>query len=105
MAWRSPWLIDAPRPSPPLSAAAFEPIEWGKLTIAPSFNTRLGLQHGDNVNYGLGALDSLGETERSVLYLALKPQFTLDFASSQSQHAYAGFSYGTIHLSAPPSAT
>ncbi|MEQ8497439.1 MAG: hypothetical protein RLW42_24745, partial [Gammaproteobacteria bacterium] len=45
---------------------AFEALEWGALRLEPSFNTRLGLQHGDNVNYGLGALDSLGETERSV---------------------------------------
>ncbi|MGE0484492.1 MAG: hypothetical protein AB7Q81_10160 [Gammaproteobacteria bacterium] len=75
------------------AAVAFDTIEWGDLAIHPTFNTRLGLQYGDNVNYGLGALDSLGETERAVLYLAAKPQFTLDYAMAEAQHAYAGFSY------------
>ncbi|MEQ8662888.1 MAG: hypothetical protein RLW62_18905, partial [Gammaproteobacteria bacterium] len=76
-----------------MPCAAFDAFERGALRLEPSFNTRLGLQHGDNINYGLGALDSLGETERTVLYLALKPQFTLDYALPETQHLYGGFSF------------
>ncbi len=75
-----------------LGAHAFEPLSVGDLTLTPSFNARLGLQHGNNVNYGYGALDSVGETERSTLYLAAKPQFTVDYALDQ-QRLYGGFSF------------
>ncbi|MGR8918988.1 MAG: hypothetical protein ACU85V_05165 [Gammaproteobacteria bacterium] len=73
-------------------AAAFDTLEWGPLSLDPSFNLRLGLQHGNNINYGLGALDSIGETERDTLYLSLKPGFetTLDLDGST---AYGGFSF------------
>ncbi len=61
-------------------ATGFEPLTFDALTLTPTFNARIGLQYGDNVNFGLGALDSLGETERSVLYLALKPALAVDLA-------------------------
>ena len=73
-------------------ARAFEPITIEHLTLKPTFQTLLGLQYGDNINYGLGAFDTLGETERTTLYLAVKPKFTLDLALDSSQ-LYSGFSF------------
>lgn len=73
------------------SVIAFDDVELGNLTLSPSFNSRFGLQHGDNINYGLGALDTIGETEREVLYVAFKPQLWLDFALDES-NLFAGVS-------------
>lgn len=73
------------------ASLAFEPIERGGLTLHPTFNTRLGLQSGTGINYGLGALDTLGETERSTLYLSFKPRLDLSYAAGASTF-YAGVS-------------
>lgn len=72
--------------------AAFEALTYENLTLRPSFNVRVGLQYGENINFGLGALDTIGETERSTLYLSLKPQFELDLALDESTF-YSGFSF------------
>lgn len=72
-------------------AIAFESVSFGGIEATPSFNARLGLQHGDNINYGLGALDSIGETERSVLYLALKPGLLVE-ATLDGARLYGGVS-------------
>ena len=74
------------------SASAFEAIEWGSLTVEPMLTARLGLQYGDNINYGLGALDDIGETERSTLYLSFKPEFHTRFDSARGEF-YGGFSF------------
>ena len=44
---------------------AFEAVQVGQLEIKPSFKTILALQYGEGINYGLGAIDRPGETERS----------------------------------------
>jgi hypothetical protein len=70
---------------------AFEPLTHDNVTLTPTLNSLLGLQYGDNINYGLGALDAIGETERAVLYLALKPKLVVNLALAQS-NLYAGVS-------------
>jgi hypothetical protein len=67
-----PLLLCAPLFAAP--AMALPPVEFAGLELTPTFQTLIGLQHGDNVNYGLGALDSIGETERNTLYVAFKPK-------------------------------
>ena len=59
-------------------AQALEAVQLGPLTVKPSFKTVLALQYGEGINYGLGALDSPGETERSVSYLVAKPKIDLN---------------------------
>ncbi len=77
-------------------ANAFETISIGKANIKPSFGTLLGLQRGNGINYGLGALDSIGETERSVLYLALKPKLEATLALAPTEVAGASSVYGGV---------
>jgi hypothetical protein len=78
------------------SAQAFEAWSIGGARFTPSFNSRLGLQYGTGINYGLGALDSIGETERAVLYLALKPRLDADILLPDSQLAGASRVYGAV---------
>ena len=59
-------------------AQAFEAVQVGLVTLKPSFKTILGLQHGEGINYGLGARDDLGETERSVAYMVAKPKIDVN---------------------------
>ena len=67
-----------------LPVSAFDAREIGNLTVQPSLNIRLGLQHGDGINFGLGALDAIGETERTVLSLAFIPKLDLSLALDAS---------------------
>ena len=73
------------------AAHAFDTLQFGDIEVDPTINTRLGLQYGDNINFGLGALDDIGETERSTLYLALKPEFHTRIQTGESQ-VYGGLS-------------
>ena len=83
-----------------LAAPTVQPAQsqhFGALTLSPSFNSRLGLQYGTGINYGVGALDALGETERTALFLVLKPRLNLDYALTQApligaSNVYAGVS-------------
>lgn len=72
-------------------AHAFDPVERGPLTLHATFNTRLGLQYGEGVNYGFGALDTPGETERSTLYLAFKPRLDVALDAGAAEF-YGGVS-------------
>lgn len=80
----------------PLCAAAFEAINFGNASITPTFRTLLGLQHGTGINYGLGALDTIGETERSVLYLALKPKLDATLALAPTPRVGESSLYGAV---------
>ena len=75
-----------------LSLFALPAIETTNLKIDPSFQTLVGMQRGTNINFGLGALDSVGETERSTLYVAMKPKFTAEYLLPESI-LYGGFSF------------
>ncbi|MEM7540481.1 MAG: alginate export family protein [Pseudomonadota bacterium] len=57
-----------------LPAYSFEAYEKDRLRAQLTINTRLGLQYGTGVNYGLGAFDSIGERERSTAYAMVKPK-------------------------------
>ena len=70
---------------------AFDDLEFGDLTVSPSLNMRLGLQYGTGINFGLGALDDIGERERSTLYAAIKPGFKTHWQRPSSQF-YGEFS-------------
>ena len=48
---------------------AYEAVQVGPVTLKPTIKTILGLRYGEGINYGLGALDALGETERARLAL------------------------------------
>ena len=67
-------------------------IESDGFSLEPTFQTLVGLQRGTNINFGLGALDSIGETERSTLYVAMKPKFTAEYRLPESE-LYGGFSF------------
>ena len=70
---------------------AFDDIKLGDVTVSPYLNLRASLQYGTGINYGLGALDAIGERERSTMYAAIKPGFTTSWQHANSE-AYGGFS-------------
>jgi len=74
-----------------INAHAFDDIKIAGATVSPTLNLRAGLQYGMGINYGLGALDDIGERERSVLYLSIKPGFTTSW-KTETAEAYGGFS-------------
>ena len=51
-----------------------------------------GIQYGSGINYGFGALDAPGETERAALYLAVKPGLDLSWALGNSEF-YSEFTF------------
>jgi len=53
---------------------AFEPVTVAGWTLQPGIEARVGLQYGDGINFGLGALDDIGETRRSSASLSLEPR-------------------------------
>jgi hypothetical protein len=71
---RARWLAGCLSFAVAAPAGAFEPRQWGSLSLTPELNTRLGLQYGEGINFGLGAFDAIGETERATLYLVVKPR-------------------------------
>lgn len=52
---------------------AFESVRLNEWLLTPTLELRFGLQRGSNINFGLGALDSLSEKERTNSSLALEP--------------------------------
>jgi hypothetical protein len=80
------------------AAQAFEPVRLGQLDLKPSFKTILALQYGEGINYGFGAIDSPGETERSVAYLVAKPK--VDLSLPLAHQALVGDSslYGALSV-------
>lgn len=72
-------------------AHAFDDIDVAGAIVSPTLNLRAGLQYGTGINFGLGALDDIGERERSTLYLSIKPGFTASWKRDEYE-AYGGFS-------------
>ncbi|MEM7468267.1 MAG: hypothetical protein AAF387_15460, partial [Pseudomonadota bacterium] len=70
---------------------AFETLQFNDITFDPSLNLRAGLQYGTGINFGLGALDDIGERERSTLYLSIKPGVNASWRQAHGE-AYGGFS-------------
>lgn len=66
------------------------------LKLDGSLNLRLGFRHGENINYGLGAvrgfgsLTPTGETSRNDLQMAIKPALLAEYALDGGE-IYAGF--------------
>lgn len=53
---------------------AFEPVTIDRLTLTPGIEARLGLQYGDGINFGAGAVDAGDETQRASASLSLEPR-------------------------------
>lgn len=66
-------------------ASAYELLQRGALLATGELNLRLGYRHGENINYGLGAvqgfgsLTPLGERSRDDLQLAIKPGLAVEY--------------------------
>lgn len=66
-------------------AAAIEFYDADGITAEAQVTFLGGIRYGTGINYGFGAIDAPGETERSVLYLAIKPQLDLNWAFEHSE--------------------
>jgi hypothetical protein len=72
------------------SPLAYELLRRGDLAAHGEVNLKLGYRHGENINYGLGAvrgfasLVSAGERSRDDLQFAIKPGLTVDYALEDS---------------------
>jgi hypothetical protein len=76
--------------------AAYELFNRDGLQAHGELNTRLGLREGYGINFGYGALNGFGalrnttgETERTDLQAALRPNFTASYALDHAE-AYGG---------------
>lgn len=67
------------------SVAAREIYDDGERSASAEIKFLAGIQRATGINYGFGAFDTPGETERSTLYLALKPQFDLSWDLPRSE--------------------
>ncbi|MGR9093414.1 MAG: hypothetical protein ACU85U_22810 [Gammaproteobacteria bacterium] len=74
------------------SAPAFEPVTVGGWTFMPGVEARFGLQYGDGINFGLGALDDIGETERTSASLSLEPHLGFEHVAG------GGTFFGAVSL-------
>ena len=92
------WLVLAGLALGPRAAWSFDSYHVGALSITPTLNTRLGLQYGTGINFGLGALDTLGETERAALALVIKPRVDLDLALAPYGSLGASNLYGGVSV-------
>jgi len=75
----------------PMLVLAFELYDDGQRSAAAELKLLGGLQYGSGINYGYGAVDTPGETERTVLYLAIKPRLDLTWQFERSA-LYSEFS-------------
>ncbi|MGR9088996.1 MAG: hypothetical protein ACU85U_00280, partial [Gammaproteobacteria bacterium] len=73
-------------------AMAGEVFNDGARSVEAELKFLSGIQYGSGINYGYGALDAPGETERAVLYLGLKPRLDLNWALDGSSF-YSAFSF------------
>jgi hypothetical protein len=73
-------------------AMAGEVFNDGARSVEAELKFLSGIQYGSGINYGYGALDAPGETERAVLYLGLKPRLDLNWALDGSSF-YSTFSF------------
>ena len=71
---------------------AGEVFNDGARSVEAELKFLSGIQYGSGINYGFGALDAPGETERAVLYLALKPRLDLNWALADSSF-YSTFTF------------
>ena len=55
------------------AVSSFEEFEFNEWSLKPSLEIRIGLQHGDDMNFGLGALDDLSEKDRVNAELSVEP--------------------------------
>ena len=72
--------------------AALETRHYGALSIEPSVNARLGMQYGTGINFGYGALDDAGETERSSASMSVKPRLAASYDAAATTQLYGAVS-------------
>lgn len=70
----------------------FEQVRTGPLALDPSLNLRLGAQYGTGINYGFGAIDAPGETERAASSFSIKPRLGLLWPDAPAGELYGGIS-------------
>ena len=75
-----------------LHAMALETRHYGALSLTPTVNARLGAQYGTGINFGYGAIDSPGETERSSASLSIKPRIGLVYDTAPGTQLYGAVS-------------
>ncbi|MFT4564300.1 MAG: hypothetical protein ACI9BW_004063, partial [Gammaproteobacteria bacterium] len=76
------------------AAKAFDTVQVDEWSLTPMLEMRFGLQRGDNMNFGLGALDSLSEKERTNASLALEPALAFE------RPAFGGTFFGKASVAA-----
>lgn len=73
-------------------SSAFNTVQLDDWTLQPSLEARFGLQYGSGINYGFGAIDTPGESERSSASYSLEPR--LGFSAP----AFGGSFYGAVSV-------
>ena len=68
----------------PQFAGAGDVYDDGRRTVAAEVKFLAGIQYASGINYGFGAFDAPGESERAALSLAVKPRFDLAWALGES---------------------
>jgi hypothetical protein len=66
---------------PAPKAHAFETITLNEWLLTPMLEMRFGLQYGENLNFGVGALDNPAEKERKNSALSLEPALAFERAA------------------------
>jgi hypothetical protein len=74
-----------------VNLSAFQPLQLGDWTIAPELELRFGLQYGDGINFGAGALDAPAEDDRASASLSLEPALRATHALGEGEF-YTGVS-------------
>lgn len=77
---------------------AFDTLRVGELALIPTFQTIVTFQHSEGINYGVGALDSPGETERDVSYLVAKPKVDLLLPLASAMPGGKAEAYGAVSV-------
>ena len=76
----------------PVAAGAFESLMTAGWKLTPSLEARFGLQVGEGINFGLGALDDVGDEDRASASLSLEPALDVERA------AWDGTFYGGVSV-------
>ena len=67
------------------TAVAIELYETNGRSATAEIKFVGGIQYASGINYGFGALDAPGESERAALYLAIKPRLDLNWAFERTE--------------------
>lgn len=60
------------------SAIAYETITLSEWSLTPMLEARVGLQNGENINFGLGAFDNTAEKQRTNGSMSFEPALAFE---------------------------